>query len=75
MSRYGDIDYPTYTKYGFVLGVTLLATGALGELVGTALYGSLPGWENMLFTDMEALGVVAMLLSPFVFGILLPLTE
>jgi len=75
MGRYGDIDYPTYTKYGFLFGVSLLALGALGEIVGTALYGPLPGWENMLFTDMEAIGVVAMLLSPFVFGILLPLTE
>ncbi|WP_458207037.1 DUF7860 family protein [Haladaptatus sp. NG-SE-30] len=75
MGRYGDLDYPKLTKTGFFLGVALLTIGALGEIVGTALYGSLPGWENTLFTDLEILGILLGLLSPFVFGIFLPLTE
>ncbi|RBI61571.1 hypothetical protein DMJ13_12750 [halophilic archaeon] len=75
MGRYGDIDYPTFAKYGFLLGLSSLVIGALGEIVGTSLYGTLPGWETMLFTDMEAIGIPVMLFSPFVFGVLLPLTE
>lgn len=75
MGRYGKLDYPKLTKTGFLLGVALVAIGALGEIVGTALYGTLPGWENMLFTDLEILGILLGLLSPFVFGIFLPLTE
>lgn len=75
MGRYGDLDYPTLTKRGFLLGVTLLAVGAGGELAGTALYGTLPAWETTLFTDLEIVGILLGLLSPFVFGLLLPLTE
>ncbi|WP_458190378.1 DUF7860 family protein [Haladaptatus sp. NG-WS-4] len=75
MGRYGDLDYPKLTKTGFFLGVALLAIGVLGETFGTALYGSLPGWETMLFTDLEIVGILLGLLSPFVFGIFLPLTE
>ena len=75
MGRYGKLDYTKLTKMGFLLGVALVAVGALGELIGTSLYGSLPGWENMLFTDLEILGILLGLLSPFVFGIFLPLTE
>lgn len=75
MGRYGSLDYPTLTKRGFLLGVGLLALGAAGELLGPLLFGSLPAWENALFTDLEILGIVLGLLSPFVFGILLPLTE
>ncbi|WP_435159644.1 hypothetical protein [Haladaptatus sp. DFWS20] len=75
MGRYGKLDYPKLTKTGFLLGVALVAIGALGEIVGSALFGPLPGWENMLFTDLEILGILLGLLSPFVFGIFLPLTE
>ncbi|WP_049971695.1 DUF7860 family protein [Haladaptatus cibarius] len=75
MGRYGDLDYPKLTKRGFFLGVALLTIGALGEIVGTALYGPLPAWENALFTDLEIIGILLGLLSPFVFGMFLPLTE
>ena len=73
--RYGDLDYPKLTKGGFGLGVVLLAVGALGELALPAVVGPLPGWEEMLFFDLEVIGVALALLSPFVFGIALPLTE
>jgi hypothetical protein len=73
--RYGDIDYPRVTKLGMLLGATLFAVGALGELAGPALFGPLPAWEHTLFFDMEAIGVLLLLTVPFVFGIALPLTE
>ncbi|WP_266074983.1 DUF7860 family protein [Haladaptatus caseinilyticus] len=75
MGRYGKLDYPKLTKAGFLLGVALIAIGALGEIAGPALFGPLPAWENMLLTDLEIVGILLGLLSPFVFGILLPLTE
>lgn len=73
--RYGNLDYPKLTKRGSGLGLALLAVGALGEAALPAVVGPLPGREEMLFFDLEVIGVALMLLSPFVFGIFLPLTE
>jgi hypothetical protein len=73
--RYGTLDYAAWTKRGFGLGVALFALGAIGGLAGPALFGSLPGWERTLLFDMEVVGTALALLSPFVFGIALPLTE
>lgn len=75
MGRYGDLDYPRLAKFGFLLGLGLFALGAGGEVVGHALYGSLPAWENTLFVFSEGIGLVIGFFSPIVFGILLPLTE
>ena len=75
MARYGDLDYPRLTKVGFLLGLGLFVLGAGGEVVGHALYGSLPAWENTLFVTSEGVGLVVGFFSPIVFGILLPLTE
>lgn len=75
MGRYGNLDYPRLAKFGFLLGVGLVAAGAGGEVIGHAVYGSLPAWENTLFTDMEILGVLLGLFSPLLFGIVMPLTE
>ena len=71
----GNLDYPRLTKLGVGSGLALFAIGALGMFVAPAVVGPLPGWERSLFFDAEALGVVVTLLSPFVFGILLPLIE
>jgi hypothetical protein len=73
--RYGNLDYPRLTKTGFAFGVALFAFGVLGHVVGTAMYGTLPGWENVLLTDLEILGLLIAFFSPIVFGIVLPLTE
>ena len=73
--RYGELDYSVLTKRSFLLGVTLFAIGALGELWLTAAGISVPDWERALLFDIELLGILIGLLSPFVFGILLPLTE
>jgi hypothetical protein len=75
MGRYGDIDYPTVTRRAFVLGVSLFLIGALGEVVGHAMFGTLPGWEETLLFEAEVVGVLLALLAPIVFGLILPLTE
>lgn len=68
-------EYATLAKGGFGIGVAMVLIGILGMAIGHALFGSLPGWEETLFLDMEALGIVVALVSPFLFGVLLPLTE
>jgi hypothetical protein len=73
--RYGDFDYPTWAKRGTLLGLLLFAVGAAGELVTHALGTPLPAWEATLLFDAEVLGVALFLLSPVVFGVVLPLTE
>lgn len=75
MGRYGQIDYPTATKRGLLLGVALFALGAGGELVGHALFGALPDWEHRLFLYAESLGILIGFTSVLFFGIVLPLTE
>ncbi|MFC6731124.1 MULTISPECIES: hypothetical protein [unclassified Haladaptatus] len=75
MGRYGNIDYAAVTKLGFLLSLGLFAIGAGGELIGHALYSSLPAWEETLFFDLEVIGVLGALLVPLFFGIILPLTE
>lgn len=75
MGRYGKLDYPKLTKYGFGLGVGLFCFGALGALLGPLVFGSLPGWEAALFVDSEAVGILVAFLSVLLFGIVLPLTE
>ncbi|MFC7113954.1 hypothetical protein ACFQH2_01740 [Natronoarchaeum sp. GCM10025703] len=74
--RYGDLNYPTLTKYGFLLGVGLFIGGVVGELLfAGVLLSDVPGWTHTLFFDMEAIGVVVAFLSVVVFGVILPLTE
>ena len=75
MAQYRNVDHATLAKRGFLLGVGLFALGALGELTAHALLGPLPGWSNMLLTDMEALGILLALFAPLVFGIVMPLIE
>lgn len=75
MGRYGKIDYSTYTRRGFGLGVTLLVIGILGEVALPLVAGPLPGWERTLFFDLEVIGVLLALFVPIIFGIVMPLTE
>ena len=75
VGRYGDIDYSTLTKRSFLLGIGLFALGALGEFALAATGTAVPAWEHALLVDAEWAGIGLALLAPFVFGIMLPLTE
>jgi hypothetical protein len=75
MSQTGSIDHAKRAKQGFLLGAGLFALGALGELVGHALYAELPGWEQALFFNAEVVGVLLALFAPLVFAGVLPLIE
>lgn len=69
------IDHVKYLKGSFALGLALFvvaeATEPAQRLAGVAV----PGWEHSLLGLLAALGLVVAFLSPFVFGIALPLTE
>jgi hypothetical protein len=75
MPQHGRTDYAFYAKAGFLLGLAMLLVGGSGELIGTALYGTLPAWETTLFFDLEVLGILVGLFAPLTFGIVLPLVE
>jgi hypothetical protein len=73
--RYGDVDYHHLTKVGVAFGVALFVAAALGQFAGNALFGGLARWETALLANVELAGVGLAFAAPFVFGILLPLTE
>jgi hypothetical protein len=75
MSQTGSIDHAKRAKQGFYLGVSLFVVGAVGEIVGHAVYSDMPGWEQALLFDAEVVGVLLALLAPLIFGVVLPLTE
>ncbi|WP_435074539.1 hypothetical protein [Halorubrum sp. HHNYT27] len=73
--RYGDLDYSRLTVLSFSLGLGMFLAGELGE-VGLRTAGmSVPAWEHRLFLALAGVGILIAFLSPFVFGIALPLTE
>lgn len=73
--RYGDLDNTRLTKVSFLLGVGMFVGAELGEFGLRTAGMSIPPWEHTLFLTMAGVGIVIGLLSPFVFGILLGLTE
>lgn len=75
MGRYGNLDYPKLTRTGFLLGLALITIGLGTELVAHSLHYQLPAWEETLLFDMGVIGILLFLLSPLVFGVVLPLTE
>lgn len=75
MARTRSMDHARLAKLGFLAGLALFAIGGGGEVVGHALYGSLPAWEDALLFDLEVVGLVVGLFSPLVFGVALPLLE
>ncbi|MDY7080841.1 MAG: hypothetical protein SXQ77_00165, partial [Halobacteria archaeon] len=62
------IDYAKYAKRGMILGLGMFVLGGIGEVVGRTVFGELPGWENLLLTDMIGLGVSLTFVSFFVVG-------
>lgn len=75
MGRYGDLNYQWWARTGFLLSVALFTIGAGGELTTAAMQLSVPAWEDVLFTDLEIIGVLGALFLPLLFGVVLPLTE
>lgn len=75
MGRYGSLDYPKLTKAGFLFGLTLFLGGALGSVIAGSVLGAVPDWLSTALVDAEAVGLIVGFFSPFIFGILLPLTE
>ncbi|QZP39264.1 hypothetical protein [Halobaculum magnesiiphilum] len=73
--RYGNLDYSRLTKLSFLLGIGMFVVGEFGEFGIRKAGMSVPAWEHSLLMTMAAIGIVVALLSPFVFGIVLPLTE
>jgi hypothetical protein len=71
MAHYSGHDYPELAKAGFLVGLALFVVGTGGELVGHAVFGSVPGWENAVLFALTIVGFF----SPLVFGIALPLVE
>jgi hypothetical protein len=49
--------------------------GALGGIVGKALFGTLPEWETTLFLFSEGTGILIGVFSVCVFGVIMPLVE
>ncbi|WP_254533748.1 hypothetical protein [Natrinema gelatinilyticum] len=68
------LDYATYAKRGFLLGLALFLFGALGAIVASRI-GPFPGWERTLLSDSMILGFSLGFISVFGFGIVLPLTD
>ncbi|EMA22214.1 DUF7860 family protein [Haloarcula argentinensis] len=75
MSQNWNADYATLAKRGFTLGAGLFLFGIAGEVAGSAVLGTLPAWGDTLLVDIEMLGILLGLLSPLVFGVVMPLTE
>lgn len=75
MGRYGDLDYAGLTKGGVLLGVSMFLLGAGGEWMIHSMSLQVPAWEETLFFDLEVIGLLTFAISPFLFGIFLPLTE
>jgi uncharacterized membrane protein YvlD (DUF360 family) len=73
--RYGDLDYPSLTKRSFLVGVFLIVVGEAGDAFLSQSGGSVPAWEQQVLVSAAILGVLIALVSPFLFGIVLPLTE
>lgn len=75
MGRYGDLDYARLTKGGVAVSAATFALALLVQFGANAAGVTLPAWEITLLTELEYLSILGVVLSVFVFGILLPLTE
>lgn len=73
--RYDSIDYSTYAKGGFLLGLAAFAIAVLGELVIHLGDVQVAAWTGTLLLDAGLAGIVVMLLAPMIFGVVMPLTE
>lgn len=75
MGRYGNLDYASLTKGGVAMSAATFALALLVQFGARAAGITLPAWEVTLLTDLEYLSILGIVLSVFVFGVVLPLTE
>jgi len=73
--RSRGLNYEALTKRAFLLSLGLFVVGELTEPLQHAIHMRVPAWEHTLLFYLTVFGVLGALLSPFVFGIVLPLTE
>lgn len=69
------IDHVTLLKRSFALGLALFLVAEVTEPLQRLAGVGIPAWEHSLLGVLAAVGLVVAFLSPFVFGIALPLTE
>lgn len=70
-----SLDYASYAKRGFLLGIALIAIGIVGSTMAPSVAGPLPGWEQTVLFDTIWFGAAVGFVSVFGFGIFLPLTD
>lgn len=75
MTQYEDLDYASWAKVGFIVGVAMFSVGVAGELIAHTYVETLPAWEETLLFDLEVLGLAIGFFSPLIFGIALPLAK
>lgn len=75
MGSYRNLGYGALVKMGVLLGVAMFVVGAGGEWAIHAGGFPLAGWQETLFFDLEALGILLAFVSPIAFGVVLPLVE
>lgn len=68
-------NYSRSLKRWFLAGFVLFVGAVVAEFVGHAMFAPMPAWEETLLFDLEVIGLLIAFCSPFVFGIILPLTE
>lgn len=73
--RQQNLDYGRIAKLGFFAGVAMFIIGAVGEVIGRTMTTGMPAVADQLFLSLEVVGVLAGLLVPLIFGIVLPLIE
>lgn len=73
--RYGNIDYSTYAKGGFFIGLAMFAIAAIGEIVIHLANVQVAAWITTVLLDAGLAGILVMLVAPIVFGVVMPLTE
>lgn len=69
------IDHVKLLKRSFAFGLALFVLSEVAEPLQRLVGLGIPGWEHSLLAVTAGIGLVVAFFSPFVFGIVLPLTE
>lgn len=69
------MNFELWAKGGCLLGIGLFVAGELGEFLIRTNGWTVPQREHTLLFAAVGTGILVALLSPFVFGIIMPLTD